>query len=108
MRMQIRQLTRFTNAFSKKWENHWTALCLRFAWYNFVRIHSALRVTPVMQEGIVDRVWDIGDLLSVAASIGTRIEKVTSKSDRPESQAGCKRRNVAGTTIVEKDLLSVA
>ena len=64
MRMQMRRLTRLTNGFSKKWENHWAALCLHFAYYNFVRIHRTLRVTPAMQAGITDRVWDIGELLS--------------------------------------------
>jgi len=64
MRMQIRRLTRLTNGFSKKWENHWAALCLHFAYYNFCRIHRTLRVTPGMQAGITDRVWDIADLLS--------------------------------------------
>ena len=29
MPMQIRRLTRLTNAFSKTWENLWAALCLR-------------------------------------------------------------------------------
>ena len=64
MRMQIRRLTRLTNAFSKKWENHWTAICLHFAWYNFGRIHSALRVTPGMQASIADHVWTLQELLA--------------------------------------------
>ena len=59
MRMQIRRLTRLTNAFSKKWENHWAALCLYFAWYNFCRIHGKLRVTPAMEAGITSRVWNV-------------------------------------------------
>jgi IS1 family transposase len=63
MRMQIRRLTRLTNGFSKKWENLWAALCLHFAWYNFVRVHRSLRVTPAMEAGIADHVWDIADLL---------------------------------------------
>jgi hypothetical protein len=64
MRMQMRRLTRLTNGFSKKWENHWAALCLHFAYYNFCRIHRTIRVTPAMQAGITDRVWDISELLS--------------------------------------------
>jgi transposase-like protein/IS1 family transposase len=64
MRMQIRRLTRLTNGFSKKWENLWAALCLHFAWYNFCRIHGSLRVTPAMQAGIADRVWDLTDMLT--------------------------------------------
>jgi transposase-like protein/IS1 family transposase len=63
MRMQMRRLTRLTNAFSKKWDNHWSALCLHFAYYNFCRIHRTIRVTPAMQAGITDRVWDIAELL---------------------------------------------
>jgi hypothetical protein len=57
-------LERTRDGFSKKWENHWAALCLHFAYYNFVRIHSTLRVTPAMAAGIADRVWDIADLLA--------------------------------------------
>jgi transposase-like protein/IS1 family transposase len=51
MRMQIRRLTRLTNAFSKKWANHWAALCLHFAWYNFCRTHKTIRVTPATGSG---------------------------------------------------------
>jgi hypothetical protein len=64
MRMQIRRLTRLRNAFSKKWENLWAALCLRFAYYNFCRIHRSLRVTPAMESGLTDHVWSIRELLS--------------------------------------------
>jgi len=63
MRMMIRRLTRLTNAFSKKWENLWAALCLHFAFYNFCRIHSTIRVTPAMEAGITNRTWDLGELL---------------------------------------------
>jgi len=64
MRMQIRRLTRLTNAFSKKRENLWAALCLHFAYYNFCRVHQTLRVTPGMEAGITDHVWTIKELLS--------------------------------------------
>jgi transposase-like protein/IS1 family transposase len=63
MRMQIRRFTRLTNAFSKKWENHHAALSLYFAYYNFVRIHSTLRVTPAMEAGLTDHVWTLRELL---------------------------------------------
>jgi hypothetical protein len=56
--------TRLTNGFSKKWENLWAAYCLHFAYYNFCRIHRTLRVTPAMQTGIADHVWDLAELLS--------------------------------------------
>ena len=63
MRMQIRRFTRLTNGFSKKWENHWAALCLWFAYYNFCRIHSTIRVTPAMEAGIADHVWAVSELI---------------------------------------------
>jgi IS1 family transposase len=64
MRMQIRRLTRLTNAFSKKWSNLKAALALHFAWYNFVRVHQTLRVMPAMEARITDRIWGIADLLA--------------------------------------------
>jgi IS1 family transposase len=63
MRMQMRRLTRLTNAFSKKWENLRAALALYFAFYNFCRVHKTLRVTPAMEAGITDRIWTIAELL---------------------------------------------
>ncbi len=65
MRMQIRRLTRLTNAFSKKWENLWAALCLHFAYYNFCRVHRTIRVTPAMEAGITDHIWTISEMISV-------------------------------------------
>ena len=64
IRMQMRRLTRLTNAFSKKFDNLWAAYCLHFAYYNFCRIHKSLRVTPAMEAGITDHVWDLSELLA--------------------------------------------
>jgi IS1 family transposase len=64
MRMQIRRFTRLTNGFSKKWENHYAMLALYFAYYNFVRIHSTIRVTPAMEAGLTDHVWTLKELLT--------------------------------------------
>ena len=56
IRMDMRRFTRLTNAHSKKVANHGHALSLYFMYYNFVRIHSSLRVTPAMQAGVADHV----------------------------------------------------
>ena len=64
IRMQMRRLTRLTNAFSKKWENLWAAYCLHFAYYNFCRIHKTLRITPAMESNITDHIWDLAELLA--------------------------------------------
>ncbi len=62
MRMHMRRFTRLTNAFSKKVENHAHAVALHMMYYNFVRIHKTLRVTPAMAAGVTDRLWDIADV----------------------------------------------
>ena len=64
VRMHMRRLTRLTNGFSKKWANLHAALALHFAWYNFVRVHQTLRVTPAMEAKVTDHVWTLGELLA--------------------------------------------
>jgi len=64
IRMGQRRFTRLTNAFSKKWENHWAAVMLWYTYYNFCRIHQSLRVTPAMEAGIADHQWRIEELLA--------------------------------------------
>jgi len=63
MRMAIRRMSRWTNAFSKKLDNLKAACALHFAYYNFCRIHQTLRVTPAMQAGLADHAWRIAELL---------------------------------------------
>jgi hypothetical protein len=48
--------------------------------YNFCRIHQTLKVTPAMEAGIADRVWDVEELIALlpkpvvkASKIETRI-----------------------------------
>lgn len=65
MRMHMRRFTRLTNAFSKKVENHAYAVALHFMYYNFVRVHQSLRMTPAMAAGLTDRLWDINDLVAL-------------------------------------------
>ena len=63
LRMGCRRFTRLTNAFSRKFENHWAAVVLWYTYYNFCRFHQSLRITPAMAAGITDRAWDIEELL---------------------------------------------
>ena len=57
--------TQLTNAFSKKVENHAHAVALHFFYYNFVRIHKTLKVTPAMAAGVTDRLWEVEDMINV-------------------------------------------
>lgn len=66
IRMSMRRFTRLTNAHSKKVENLEYALALHFMYYNFGRIHSTLRVTPAMEAGIADHVWELEEIVGLA------------------------------------------
>ena len=63
MRMHMRRLTRLTNAFSKKFENFKAAVALHFGYYNFVRLHKTLRMTPAMAGGVTNHIWTVQDLI---------------------------------------------
>lgn len=66
IRMSNRRFTRLTNAFSKKIDNHCHALALHFVYYNFVRQHKTLRVTPAMAAGLSKRFLSIEDIVKLA------------------------------------------
>lgn len=63
MRMHMRRFTRLTNAFSKKIENHCHAIALHFVYYNFVKLHKTLRVTPAMAAKITKRFMSLEDII---------------------------------------------
>jgi hypothetical protein len=65
MRMHMRRFTRLTNAFSKKVENHAAAIARHTMYYNFVRIHQTLRVTPAMAAGVTKKLWEVSDIVAM-------------------------------------------
>ncbi|MBI5261631.1 MAG: DDE-type integrase/transposase/recombinase [Bradyrhizobium sp.] len=65
MRMSMRRFTRLTNAFSKKLENHYHALSLYFVWYNFIKQHKTLRMTPAMAAGLVSSPMEMSDIVTL-------------------------------------------
>jgi IS1 family transposase len=65
MRMSMRRFTRLTNAFSKKVENHEHSVSIHYMHYNFCRIHQSLRVTPAMEAGITDHVWELEEVIKL-------------------------------------------
>ncbi len=65
MRMHMRRFTRLTNGFSKKVENHAHSVALFMTYYNFVRIHKTLRVTPAMAAGVSTRLWEVSDIVTL-------------------------------------------
>jgi IS1 family transposase len=65
IRMHSRRMTRLTNAFSKKLENHAHAMALHFLYYNFVRIHQTLKMSPAMAAGVTKRLWEMSDVVAM-------------------------------------------
>ncbi len=67
IRLFIKRFSRLTFAFSKKLENLAAAIALHVAYFNFcwrMRENEGgrLRLTPVMQAGVVSTLWSIEDL----------------------------------------------
>lgn len=65
MTMSMRRFTRLTNGFSKKVENLEHAVALHFMHDNFCRIHKTLRVTPAMEAGVSDHVWETEEIVGL-------------------------------------------
>ena len=65
IRMGNRRMTRLTNAFSKKAENHAHMMAIYFMHYNFVRIHQTLKVTPAMAAEVTPKLWEMSDMVRV-------------------------------------------
>jgi IS1 family transposase len=64
MRMHMRRFTRLTNAFSKKLENHCHMVALYTVWYNLIRMHKTLRMSPAMAANVTNRLWGFEDILA--------------------------------------------
>jgi IS1 family transposase len=64
MRQHMRRFTRLTAGHSKKFANHCHAIALYFAYYNFVKVHSSLRMSPAMAAGVESRLWSMADIVA--------------------------------------------
>lgn len=78
MRMYMRRITHLTNAFSKKIENHSLVIALHFMYYNFVKIHKTLRITPVIAAGLTKRPMTIEDIVNLADDHWANLTRVDS------------------------------
>jgi IS1 family transposase len=84
MRMHNRRFTRLTNAFSKKFESHVHMVAIWTVWYNWVRIHKSLRITPAMAANLTTTLW-------TWEMIVAKMDEVAPKPGRPKSY---KKRDV--------------
>jgi IS1 family transposase len=65
LRMSNRRFTRLTNAFSKKLANHCHMVALYTVWYNFVKMHKTVRMSPALAAGVADKLWSMDDLVAL-------------------------------------------
>ncbi|MER8555180.1 IS1 family transposase [Mesorhizobium sp. M1217] len=72
MRMQMRRFTRLTNAFSKKFENHVHMVALYTVWYNFIRIHKTLKMSPAMAAGLSQTLWSMDDFCQMMDAVSPK------------------------------------
>ena len=63
VRTHLRRFTRLSLGFSKSLDHLKAAVALYMAFFNFVRVHQTLRVTPAMQAGLTDHIWTVQELL---------------------------------------------
>lgn len=51
-------------------------VALYTVWYNFIKMHKTLRMTPALAAGITDKLWSMDDLCekmdAVAPKLGPR------------------------------------
>lgn len=76
MRMQMKRFGRLTNAFSKKAEAHYHMVALYTVWYNFVKMHRTLKMTPALAAGVSQTLWSMDDLVAM----------IDSKADAPKKR----------------------
>lgn len=86
VRMHMRRFTRLTNAFSKKVENHAYAVALHMMYYNFVRLHSKLRMSPAMAAGVSKRLWEIGDIVALVEAEEAKIDRTRGPYKKKNSE----------------------
>lgn len=65
MRTFMRRFTRLALGFSKKFENHCHMVALYAVWYNFVKMHKTLKMTPALASGVADRLWSVEDIVAL-------------------------------------------
>ena len=80
--------------FSKRIDSHCAALAVYFFWYNWVRIHKTLRVSPAMAAGLTDKLMEMSDLVAMIDAANPpkkrgHIRKLRWRETREQSLRAC-------------------
>src|SRR5258708_9399074 len=65
MRQHMKRFARLTADHSKKIDNHVHMVALYTCWYDFARIHSAVRMSAAMAAHLTGWLWDIHDIVKL-------------------------------------------
>lgn len=65
VRMSMRRMTRLTDGFSKRIDNHAHAMALHYFHYNFCRKHQTLKTTPAVAAGLATRPFSVVKLVQM-------------------------------------------
>lgn len=85
----VGRMRRLSYAFSKTLAGHKAAMALHYVHYNYCHVVRTLRVTPAVQAGLTDHVWELGELMEalLAAEPCARPEKVALEHATPAGPA---------------------
>jgi hypothetical protein len=76
VQMHSRKMTQLTNAFSKKSKTTAIRMALHFVYYNFCRVHHAIKINTATRAGITKRLCGMKDIVDMLNGGGL------TKSDR--------------------------
>ena len=96
IRTHVRRLTRLSNGFSKKRENHCAALALHFLFYNFVKVHSELKTTPAVAAKLADRPWTAAEVVAACLVEPASAKPMAAPLALPEGHRGAARELPGG------------
>jgi hypothetical protein len=65
--------------------NHTFAVALHVMFYNFVRMHSTLRMSPAMAAGVSTRLWEMSDIVAL----------IDAREEAPNRPATYRKRGAA-------------
>jgi IS1 family transposase len=65
VRTSMRRYARLSNGFSRKIENHMAVVAINYFAYDFIKGHRTLRVSPAMEAGVTNRLFDVSDLVAL-------------------------------------------
>ncbi len=59
----------------KKVENHAYAVALHMMYYDFVKLHSNLKVSPAMAAGVSTKLWEIDYIVALVEAKEAKVDR---------------------------------